>query len=178
MSEPFVGEIRMFTYNFAPRNWVYCDGQLLEISQNTMLFSIVGDRYGGDGRVTMGIPNLNGRVPLHKGTGPGLSPYILGQWHGFSAIKLSNNNIPSHTHEVYAMKTSATESIPSTTLMPAKGIVTIYKQNPSDLVQMSSKSLAFAGGQTNGDTDAHINMQPYTTVAFCIATEGDYPPRN
>jgi microcystin-dependent protein len=176
MSEPFIAEIRIFTYNFAPRGWAYCDGQLLPIAQNTALFSLIGTTYGGDGRSTLGLPDLRDRVPMHPGRGPGLTSRRLGEKAGIMAASLTEAQIPSHKHEMAVTQNPATTTNP-TGLYPSKhkddrkGFM--YKENPTLNAQFSSAAIATAGG-----SQEHLNMQPYLTLSFCIALTGLYPSRS
>ena len=173
MSDQFVAEIRIFPFNFAPRGWAFCDGQLLPISQNTALFSLLGTTYGGDGKSTFGLPDLQGAAALHVGSnqpGPGLSLYDLGQSAGEDNVTLLQSEIPAHSH---GMKTSVR---PSDSLNP-QGLVPGVGNNlfgaPANLQSMDSHTLAPAGGD-----QPHNNMQPYLTFYFCIAMQGVFPPRN
>lgn len=171
MSDPFVAEIRIFAGNFAPRNWAYCDGQLLPIAQNTALFSLIGTTYGGDGRTTTALPDLKGRVPMHPGNGPGLSSRRLGERGGATQATLTANQIPPHTHQARIAEEDATQTSPSGNSL---GIA-------DDLVYKDSGTPVTMGGQTVGDTGGgqpHTNMQPYLTLSFIIALTGVYPSRN
>ena len=179
MSEPFIAEIRMFTYTFAPRGWAYCNGQTMPIAQNPSLFSLLGTTYGGDGRTTFGLPNLQGRIPMHPGRGPGLSSYRLGQAGGSSAVQLTDAQMPSHTHNLRATLNNPTTTDPGG-LYPSKYKDAedrkeyAYKDNPTMPLnaQMASAAVGQIGGQ------AHENKQPYLTVPFCIALVGIYPSRS
>ena len=166
MSEPFIGEIRMVGFNYAPRNWAFCDWQLVQISQNNVLYSILGTTYGGDGTQTFALPDLRGRVPIHKGPG-----YNLGQKLGQQAVVLNENHLPKHTHQVAASSELATVNSPSNNLL-AHPTAAIYN-DPSNLVQRNQGAINSAGG-----AQAHYNMQPYLAVRFCIALQGMYPSRN
>ena len=172
MAEPFIGEIRIFGFNFAPRGWAFCDGQLLPIAQNTALFSIMGTNFGGDGESTLGLPNFQDRVPIHQGEGPGLTPRGLGEKGGTTTETLSLAQIPNHSHTpVNAAK------------FPAAGDT----NNPGS----NSYFAQFAGGNgyaapgttvsmaqemcsTTGGGQAHTNMQPHQVLNFCIALVGIY----
>lgn len=173
MSEPFVGEIKPFGFNFAPRGWAFCDGQLLAVSQNDALFSLIGTIYGGDGKTTFGLPNLRGRIPVHAGTGPGLSPYRLGQKGGVSTVTLTVNQMPSHAHDVNCDNDFAQEHpTPANNFMSTDGVDRLYKENPTNLTTMNSQFVAQAGGSRS-----HNNMQPYLAINYCIALFGIYPSR-
>ena len=174
MSEPFVAEIRIFAGNFAPRNWALCDGQIMAIRQNTALFALIGTIYGGDGTVTMQLPNLQGRAPMHPGQGPGLSERFLGESDGTPSVTLTTAEIPMHSHSVVALpqgrSTVATDvqpsgNIPAPPAHPAYGTTVDTSFDP--------KVVQFAGGNT-----AHNNMQPYLALRFCIALQGLFPSRN
>ncbi len=181
MSEPFVAEIRIFAGNFAPRGWAFCDGQLLPIAQNTALFSLIGTTYGGDGRTTTALPNLQGRTPMHPGRGPGLTARRLGERTGVETVTLSEAQIPSHKHSYQVQKTPSTENVPSPSVTLAEGLagsgkgsvsVSLYSDNASNMVSMASSSIGITGGG-----QAHNNMQPYLTLNYIIALVGLYPSR-
>lgn len=167
MSEPFIGEIQLFAFNFAPRGWATCDGQILSIAQNTALFSLLGTTFGGDGRTTFALPNLRGRVPVH--TGPLID---LGQAAGSESVTLTVNEIPAHTHSLNAVaapgsQTAAVNNFPAQ--LPAGR--TIFSSNGG--AAMNPAAIASAGGN-----QAHENRQPFLVVNFCIALQGIFPTRN
>lgn len=171
MSEPFVGEIRMFAGNFAPRGWAFCDGQLLAVSQNDALFSLLGTIYGGDGRTTFGLPDLRGRLPIHAGSGPGLSPRRLGGKGGAEKVTLTVNQLPSHRHNL-----KASTNIPSD--RNANGGVTGQTLsdtyiNDSPLTNMNSSAVSKVGGSRS-----HTNLMPFLCIHFIIALVGIYPSRH
>ena len=168
MSEPFAGEIRMFAGNFAPRGWAYCDGQLLAVSQNDALFSLLGTIYGGDGRTTFGLPDLRGRLPIHAGSGPGLSARKLGGKGGAETETVTVNQMPSHEHPMQASSDSANTPNPQGNVLSLKG-----DRNPTNLAAMRSDTVVNAGGG-----QGHNNMQPYLAINFAIALQGLYPSRN
>ncbi|GAB3242645.1 phage tail protein [Nocardioides dilutus] len=171
MADPFVAEIRIFPFNFAPKGWAWCDGQLLPLSQNTALFSLLGTTYGGDGKSNFALPDLQGRAPMHPGQGPGLSLHDLGETGGSETVTLLESEIPSHSHAVRASAADATTRVVSGQ-QPATGIgVGLYGQQPGD-VTLSPNALAPAGGD-----QPHNNMQPYLTFYFNIALQGVFPPR-
>jgi microcystin-dependent protein len=171
MSEPFYGEIRMFGFNFAPRGWAFCNGQILPIAQNTALFSLLGTMYGGNGQTTFALPDLRGRVPIHQGQGPGLSNYTMGQVAGTETVTLTVNEMPQHIHQVAppSSTNSANASRPTNNI-PAGG--QFYTAPPGNGTMAPFPS-GIAGG-----SQPHQNIQPYLTVNFCIALEGIFPSRN
>jgi microcystin-dependent protein len=167
MSEPYIAEIRPFAFNFAPRGWATCDGQLLPINQNQSLYSIVGTTYGGDGRTTFALPDLRSRVPAHKGNG-----INLGQRGGQEAVTLTLNELASHEHSVNASTDGATGSTLAGQVLAKSVDGTVYgaagnmtPMNPTD-------------AKSTGGGGSHDNMQPYLTISYCIALQGLYPPRN
>lgn len=174
MSEPFIAEIRIFAGNFAPRGWAFCNGQLLPITQNTVLFSLVGTTYGGDGRTVFGLPNLQGRAPMHPGNGPGLSSRRLGQTGGVETVTLTEAQVPSHAHQAQASSNPAFANAPSeATLLGSTPTQYTYASGSSDdNVEMAPDSLGTTGGG-----QPHSNMQPYLAVNFIIALLGIYPER-
>ena len=172
MSSPFVAEIRIFPFNFAPKGWAFCDGQILPLSQNTALFSLLGTTYGGDGKSNFALPNLQGNSPMHPGQGPGLSLHDLGETGGSPTVSLLESEIPSHSHTAMAAATSGLASPSGNTWGAAlKGHGNLYA--PGSIVAMSGNALAPAGGD-----QPHNNLQPYLTLNFCIALQGVYPPRS
>lgn len=173
MSEPFIGEIRMFAGNFAPRAWAFCDGQLLAVSQNDALFSLYGTIYGGDGRTTFGLPDMRGRIPLHQGHGPGLSNRRLGSKGGRETETLTVNQIPSHTHTLNAnARQDNVESPQGNVLCDPNPEGRLYDQVPQDSFAASS-SIAATGGSR-----PHTNLMPTLCVNFIVALYGIYPSRN
>lgn len=170
MSEPFIAEIRIFGFNFAPRGWAFCDGQLLPIAQNTALFSLIGTTYGGDGRTTTALPNLQDRTPMHPGRGPGLTDRRLGEKVGSETVTLSEAQIPSHSHTMRASGSSAGATTPTNHLF-ANNVQAYH--DASSLVALSSSAIATTGG-----SQSHTNMQPYLALNFCIALQGLYPSRS
>lgn len=172
MADPFVAEIRIFGFNFAPRGWAFCQGQLLPISQNTALFSLLGTTYGGNGQSTFALPDLEGRAPMHPGQGPGLSLHDLGETGGSETVSLIESEIPAHSHTPRASEADGLERSPVGQL-PATGIAISMFQAPGPVVQMSPFALAPAGGG-----QPHNNMMPYLTLNFCIALQGVFPPRS
>lgn len=169
MADPFVAEIRIFPFNFAPKGWAWCDGQLLPLSQNTALFSLLGVTYGGDGKSNFALPNLQGSAPMHPGQGPGLSLHDLGETGGSETVSLLESEIPSHTHNLMTINDDGLSETPVGNV-PAKN--RFYNDTIQPLVAMSPDALAPAGGD-----QPHNNMQPYLTFYFNIALQGVFPPR-
>ncbi|HVK27140.1 MAG TPA: tail fiber protein [Nocardioides sp.] len=172
MADPFVAEIRIFPFNFAPRGWAFCDGQLLPISQNTALFSLLGTTYGGDGKSTFALPDLQGSAPMHPGQGPGLSLHDLGEQGGSDTVTLLQSEIPAHTHTLRASNEPADTSAPGPASIHATSTGGTLYQATADTT-LSPAALAPAGGSA-----PHNNMQPYLTLHFCIALQGVFPPRS
>jgi len=171
--DPFVAEIRIFPFNFAPKGWAWCNGQLLPISQNTALFSLLGTTYGGDGKSTFALPNLQGSTPMHPGQGPGLSLHDLGETGGSETVTLLESEIPVHSHTIQASNQDATDQSPVDELYAGgTGGIAMYA-TPGALTQLSPNALAPAGGD-----QPHNNMQPYLTLYFNIALQGVFPPRS
>jgi microcystin-dependent protein len=173
MSDPFVAEIRIFPFNFAPKGWAWCDGQLLPLSQNTALFSLLGITYGGNGQSNFALPDLQGRAPMHSGQGPGLSLHDLGETGGSETISLLESEIPSHSHLLRANTAVAELQFPNSTRSLSRSVnAKAYQTNASAaLAAMSDSVLAPAGGD-----QPHNNLQPYLTCYFCIALQGVFPP--
>jgi microcystin-dependent protein len=182
MANPFLAEIRIFPFNFAPKGWAFCDGQLMSISQNTALFSLLGTYYGGDGKSTFALPNLQGASPIQQGQGPGLSPYFIGQQGGSDNVTLQWTEIPSHNHTFNADPGAATTANPAGGAYSQgqwnasgnSGNVNIYysNSNPPSAQLNPNAILPNVGGQP------HNNLMPYLTLNFCIALQGIYPARN
>jgi microcystin-dependent protein len=175
MADQFVAEIRIFPYNFAPTGWAFCNGQLLPLSQNTALFSLLGTFYGGDGKSTFALPDLQGRAPMQEGQGPGLSERFLGGLGGETAVTLIDSEMPAHTHQAIATSQSADLPNPDgNNWAQAVGDVSAFPYyqttgpNP-----MSPFALQLAGGSL-----PHNNMHPYLTLNICIALQGIFPPRS
>ncbi|MEI8383514.1 MAG: tail fiber protein [Planctomycetota bacterium] len=171
--DPFVAEVRIFAFNFAPNGWAFCDGQLLRISQNTALFSLVGTFYGGDGKSTFALPNLQGQAAMSQGQGPGLSDYSIGETIGAETVTLIDSEIPSHSHNWLANNSDSTEQNPTKGLLAgAIGGLAMYA-NAGAPTQMAASTVAPAG-----NSFAHNNMMPYLTLNFCIAMQGVFSPRS
>jgi microcystin-dependent protein len=172
--DPFVAEIRIFPFNFAPKGWAFCDGQILPLSQNTALFSLLGTTYGGDGKSNFALPNMQGNAPMHPGQGPGLSLHDLGETGGSDTVSLLESEIPSHSHFMRAHNGDPADvQNPSPNVVMAQSANGFaYQTTIQNVVSMSDNTLAPAGGD-----QPHNNLQPYLTLNFCIALQGVYPPR-
>jgi len=170
--DPFVAEIRIFPFNFAPRGWAWCDGQLLPLSQNTALFSLLGTTYGGNGKSNFALPDLQGRAPMHPGQGPGLSLHDLGETGGSETVTLLESEIPAHAHALRASLDDGDLTIPTPGRVLAKSTGQNIYSATATLNAMAPEGLAPAGGD-----QPHNNMQPYLTFYFCIALQGVFPPR-
>jgi microcystin-dependent protein len=173
MSEPFLGEIRMGGWNFAPQGWALCNGQLLSISQNTALFSLLGTTYGGNGQTTFALPDLRGRVPVHFGQGPGLSNYDQGQVGGTESVTLTPNQMPVHNHHVNSYDNQGSSGTPTGNFPAADGTGFTADWNDTSSTQMAPGMLTNSGGG-----QPHSNIQPFLTVNFVIALQGIFPSRN
>lgn len=174
MSDPFVAEIRIFPFNFAPKGWAFCDGQLLPISQNTALFSLLGTTYGGNGQSTFALPDLQGRAPMHHGQGPGLSLRDLGESGGSETETLLESQMPAHRHTLSVQQVPGDSATPAGNVYARSVGATPYRDAAgAGLQEMAPQALASSGGSA-----AHNNMQPYTTCHFCIALQGIFPPRS
>jgi microcystin-dependent protein len=175
MADPFVAEIRIFPFNFPPKGWAWCNGQLMPISQNTALFSLLGTTYGGDGKSTFALPDLQGRAPMHPGQGPGLSLHDLGESGGSDAVTLLESEIPIHSHQMSVSSQLALENqsnVAGTGQLFAMGDGINLYGNAANLVSMSNQALSPAGGDL-----PHNNLMPYLTYYFNIALQGVFPPR-
>jgi microcystin-dependent protein len=176
VTDPFLAEIRMFGGNFAPTGWAQCNGQLMSISQNTALFALLGTTYGGDGRVTFGLPNLQGSAPMQQGQGPGLSPRYLGEVGGTPYVTLINSEMAQHTHTALAVNDAGDNTSPTnnTWAQSVKGRI------GEDLYSIGQQPNMLMGTQTvlpTGGSQPHNNMPPYLTITFIIALQGIFPQR-
>jgi len=169
--DAFVAEIRILPYNFAPRGWAWCDGQLMPLAQNAALFSLLGTTYGGDGVSTFALPDLRARVPMHPGQGPGLSPHDLGERGGSEIVALSESEIAAHIHSLVASSNDGDLTIPTPQRVLAKSVGQNLYASAAGLTAMAPGALSSTGGGA-----PHNNLQPYLTVNFCICLEGEYPP--
>jgi microcystin-dependent protein len=172
MADPFVAEIRIFPFNFAPTGWAMCNGQLLPISQNTALFSLLGTFYGGDGKSTFALPDLQGNVPIHQGQGPGLSLRDLGETSGSETVTLLQSEIPAHSHNLMSSTTNANRTAPQGNSLAKVLGATPYAPSGGPTTTLADQALMPAGSD-----QPHNNMQPYLTLNFCIALQGVFPPR-
>lgn len=172
MTEPFVAEIRIFSFSFAPTGWAACNGQILPAAQNSALFSLLGNRFGGDGQRNFGLPNLINRVPMQAGTGPGLSPRELGEAGGAPTVALTTDQIPAHTHTMRGSVEDGTQGTLTNNVVLGTSVgASLYRDSGG--VQMATAAVASTGGG-----QPHNNMQPYLAVNFCIALQGVFPPRS
>jgi microcystin-dependent protein len=167
MAEPFLAEIRVMSFNFAPQGWALCDGQLLPINQNQALFSLLGTTYGGDGRVNFGLPDCRGRVPIHMGSG-----HALGERGGEQAHTLSISELPMHTHALNGTSSDGSQAVPATAMLAKAAPANPYHA-PNQPAAMNAASIGNTGG-----SQAHLNTQPYLALTFCIALQGIFPSQN
>ena len=173
MADPFVAEIRIFPFNFAPKGWAWCNGQLLPLSQNTALFSLLGTTYGGNGKSNFALPDLQGRAAMHPGQGPGLSLHDLGETGGSETVTLLDSEMPAHSHTMRAVSELGDLADPTNRSMARAPTGNPYQTvTNSNVVQMSPQALALAGGD-----QPHNNLQLYLTLNFAIALQGVFPPR-
>ncbi len=174
MADPFVAEIRVYPFNFAPKGWAWCDGQLLPLSQNTALFSLLGTTYGGDGKSNFALPDLQGSAPMHPDQGPGLSLYDLGETGGSQTVTLLQSEMPAHTHSVNAANFPGDIQAPTanTALARSAGGNAYQSTTNQNVVQMNPAGMPPAGGSL-----PHNNMMPFLTLYFNIALQGVFPPR-
>lgn len=172
MAEPFIGEIRLFPYSYAPVGWANCDGQILRTEQQQALFSLLGNRYGGDGSQTFALPDLRGRVPIHMGQGPGLSNRILADRVGTEGVTLNTDTMPQHSHNLVCTSAAADQTSPVGAI-PAQGPIAIYSSSLNITREMVPGMIDNAGAN-----QAHDNMMPFLVLRYCISLRGIYPPRN
>jgi microcystin-dependent protein len=165
MSEPFMSEIRIMSFNFPPKGWAFCNGQLLPINQNQALFSLLGTTYGGDGRVTFGLPNLEGRTPMHMG-----NRHTLGERGGEQSHTLSISELPNHVHSFHGTTNNGNQAAPQNNLF---GTFANLYTGPANLTSLQPSTISNVGG-----SQPHPNMQPYLTLSFCIALQGVFPSQN
>lgn len=170
--DPFVAEIRIFPFNFAPKGWAFCDGQILPLSQNTALFSLLGTTYGGDGKSNFALPDMQGNVPMHPGQGPGLSLHDLGEMGGSSTVTLLESEMPSHAHFLMASNQPGEDPQAVGEAFGRSVGTNLYQASNAGLVSMYNVAVTPVGGSL-----PHNNLQPYLTLNFCIALQGVFPPR-
>lgn len=172
---PYLGEIRIFSGNFAPKGWAMCNGQLLSIQSNTALFSLIGTYYGGNGTSTFALPDLRSRLPIHQGQGQGLSPYNIGQNAGNETVTLNSQQLPRHNHNIASFNGPGNNQHPSTANLASTTDSNdkMYTSSASDGTTLNPAAMSF-----NGGSQPHNNLQPYLCMTFIIATSGIYPPRN
>ncbi|MFN8531781.1 MAG: tail fiber protein [Anaerolineae bacterium] len=169
MSNPFIGEIRMFAGNFAPNGWAICDGSLVAISENETLFNLIGTTYGGDGQSTFALPDLRGRIPVHQGQGPGLQNYVIGQQAGTETVTLTVNQMPSHGHPYVGTLNPAAATSPNNSVF-ARAAGDVYTSDLSSMSPMAPQSVSQIGG-----SQPHDNVMPYLVINFIISLFGIFP---
>ncbi len=165
MAEPFLSEIRLMSFNFPPRGWALCNGQLLPVNQNQALFALLGTTFGGDGRLNFALPNLQGRTPIHVGNG-----HVAGEQAGEQAHTVTMAEMPTHSHQLMATTANADQAVPTGKFLAAAG--NLYAP-PSGLTSLHPTTVSTVGG-----SQAHLNMQPFLTISFCIALQGIFPSPN
>jgi microcystin-dependent protein len=176
MAEPFLGELRLFSFAFAPKYWALCNGQLLPINQNQALYSLLGNYYGGDGKTTYALPDLRGRTPIHRGGSSGANPgYVIGQAGGEQVHTVTGNEMPRHSHSVMVSLGGGDTANPSGKLLATtvENFPAYASASSANAIELNPKSVANAGGG-----QPHQNMQPFLTLSFCIALRGIYPTRD
>lgn len=171
--EPFIGEVTVYGFNFPPRGWATCDGQLISIAQNTALFALLGTQYGGNGTTNFALPDLRGRVPIHSGQGPGLSNYVQGQTGGSENVTLLTSQMPAHNHSYNAVSDAGNTSAPAGAYLANTGALDKEYKTSGTIVAMNPNAIGAAGGG-----QPHNNMQPYLVLNFSIALQGVFPSRN
>lgn len=167
MAQPYIGEIRMFAGNFAPAGWAFCNGQLLPISENDALFTLIGTTYGGDGEETFALPNLQGRLPIHQGQGA-----VLGEMQGAEEVTLTVNQLPTHSHARIASSNTATQTTPDTTVLGVPTTVDLYRAGNAGTA-MASQAISATGG-----SQPHTNLQPYLCINYIISLFGIFPSQS
>lgn len=170
---PYIGEIRMFGGNFAPVGWAFCNGQLLSIAENDALFNLIGTTYGGDGQTTFALPDLRGRIPLHMGTGAGLTNRILGEMAGTETVTLTPNQLPVHAHPFIGTSASASATSPANGLVASPSDIDLYRPGSTPSAALAPNAVSPAGG-----SQPHDNTQPFLCVSFIISLYGIYPSQN
>lgn len=176
MTQPYVGEVRLFPYNFAPLGWLDCDGSLQSIAEYEVLFNLIGTTYGGDGLTTFALPNMSSRIPVQQGTGPGLGNYVLGQVAGTEQVTVAPGQLPAHSHAFNAVDSAASATAPANSLQ--LGSVSGDTLYTSSTTGIASGTLAAAAVGSVGGTQPHDNTMPTLTVRYCIACFGIYPTQD
>ncbi len=175
MSDPFIGQIMPWAGNFAPYGWAFCNGQLLDISQFTALFAIIGTTYGGNGRTNFALPNMQGRIPIHAGQGPGLTRRFWGETGGQEYVELREQNLPPHTHSVQCNPTPGSQKEPVGRNLAALGVA---GRGGVQYARIANSTMGGAAVSTTGGNQGHYNMPPFQVVNYCIALVGTFPSRN
>ena len=174
MSEPFIGQLKLFAGNFAPRGYAFCDGQLLSTTQNDALFSLFGTLYGGDGRATFGLPDMRGRLAIHTGQGPGLSNRVQGSKIGLEDVPLNENQLPVHTHELQARADLAQQATPQSNVLAHALTFDVYRTIPTSIIGMNTNAIT----STGTPSPSHDNIQPFLCINCIVALAGVFPSRN
>ena len=172
MSEPFVGEVRLFAGNFAPSGWAFCDGQLVSIAENDVLFNLIGTTYGGDGQTTFGLPDLRGRVPVHQGSNGQSGAYVIGQQGGVETVTLSAVQMPQHTHAMLASTTPASTAHAAADVLGSSATMNLYGTGAPNMAMDPNALSSLGGGQP------HDNMPPYLALNYILSLFGVYPTQN
>jgi microcystin-dependent protein len=173
MSNPYIGEIRMFAGNFAPQGWAECAGQLLPIAENDALFTLIGTTYGGDGQETFALPDLRGRIPIHAGQGAGLSTRTLGEVGGVETVTLTTNQLPVHTHPLMGSVDNATQASPANNILAQPSTIDLYRPATVPSVALSPNAITAVGG-----SQPHENQQPFLCITFIISLFGVFPTQS
>lgn len=173
MSSPYIGEIRMFGGNFAPAGWAFCDGSIIAISENDALFTLIGTTYGGDGQETFALPDLRGRLPIHTGSGPGLSNRILAETGGTESVSLSTTQIPAHAHALLGSSSQASALNPAGAVVASPTNIDLYRPGSTPTQALASNAISPVGG-----SQPHDNTQPFLCISFIISLFGIFPTQN
>ena len=170
MAQPFIGEIRLFAGNFPPSGWLFCDGQLVPISENDALFTLIGTTYGGDGQETFAMPNLQSRIPIHQGTGPGLTNRVIGEAGGVESVTLTTQQIPAHNHAFLVSTSTGTGTSPANAVLASGSNVSIYRPDVIPNQPMNAAAVSPQGG-----SQPHDNMHPFLCINYIISLFGLFP---
>jgi len=173
MSNPFIGEIRLFAGNFAPAGWAFCDGAMLPIAEYDTLFTLIGTTYGGDGQSTFALPDLRGRIPIHQGQGPGLSSHTIGESSGSENVSLTVNQMPAHPHAFMGTSSNASAANPANAVVAAPSTIDLYRTATAPNANLAANALGMAGG-----SQPHDNLQPYLCISFIISLFGIFPSQS